>query len=289
MITLAAIYAVISLITTGFSQAFMKGPSEVFSTSKNIAYRNGIISLIALGFIPLFRDTVNFDVKYILLGALIATASYMGLFFYIKAIKHGKVGLVSPVASSSLVFSVLVGVIFLGDYLTVSRAIAIIAVLFGVTLLSINFKSFKNSGLFDKATGIPYAILAALVWGLTIPFFSIPSEKLGPLLFTLVLEGTILVISLITLHIKTEPLKLLGREKSKFPTLVLASILAFVGSFFQNYAYSTQQIIVTVTIISATPLVSIWAGKILHSDRLTKLQYLGAVLAVSGGILAAVF
>src|SRR6202008_1092572 len=74
---------------------------------------------------------------------------------------------------------------------------------------------FKNSGLFDLKSGIVYAFCAAFFWGTTYAFFGIPASKIGVVPFALVLELTVLFMSIINIKLIKKDSIFVPKEKVK--------------------------------------------------------------------------
>lgn len=279
----AIVFSFIAMLGFGLETGVEKKFSKQLGAVKLIIFRN--IFVVAFTFIALvyFINTVTFDIKYLFFGVFISIASYGGIFFFLKALCLGKVGLVSPIVGTRGLLSSFIGIIFFREILTSIQMISILVVFIGIVLSTINFKDFKNSNLLSKKSGIPYAILAAIFWGITFPLFSIPAAVLGAFLFTFILESSILFASLI--HSKVLCISVKNNStpfKQNFVGLLVIGLLGSLGSVFMNLAYATGQISSVSTILSCVPLVALLYGWLVYKEKMKTKQYIAVVLMVIG-------
>jgi len=276
------------MISFGISNALSKEIAEKFGVIAGIVFLNiFVVPLLALGMFVL-RAPFFFDLQYLGIGILIAFAGYLGFVCFMLALKNGRVGVVIPVASAQIIVASIFGSIFLGDELDTLKIATVSTVFIGVVLASVNFRDLRNSDLFSLKSGIPYALLTALIWGIALPLMKFPSEHLGSLFYGLVIEVVVLGSAL---------LQSLGshglwglRELYKKPgrrtmfIVVAATVFTALGTVFTNLAYQTGEISIVSAIRSSSSIVSLLVGAIIYREVLSKQQYLGALI-VSAGIL----
>jgi len=78
-----------------------------------------------------FRELV-----FISIGGLIS--GFLALIFYFEAIRHGKVSIVAPIASTSPLWSVLFAYFLLGESLNLQKLVGALLIVLGITLLSLS-------------------------------------------------------------------------------------------------------------------------------------------------------
>ncbi|MBW6461842.1 MAG: EamA family transporter [DPANN group archaeon] len=112
-----------------------------------------------------------------------------------KALSLGKLGIMSPIANSSIIFTVLFSVLLFNESLTSIKLGSILLIVLGVIFISVNFKDLKNYNIFSLANGIPYALISCVLWGLMFTLYKIPVIVIGPILTALIIEIGIFIIS----------------------------------------------------------------------------------------------
>jgi len=279
----AIFYSLVTLFSWGFENALSKKYSRRLSPSKLVIYRNIVTVFITMSALLVFWKQTNFVFPYILLGFFIAIIAYIGYYFFLKGLETGNLAIVSPISSSRILIATLVGLTFLKDTIKPIQIFFIVIVFFGVALSSFNFRSIRDSGFFDKKSGIPFALLNALIWGIVVPFYSLPSAVLGAFLFSAILETTGLVSSLIQTNSTNKAIILTKTEfKDNGLGLFIIGLSGGLGSIFLNLGYSTGHIGIVSAISSAVPLVAVTYGKFIYKEKLTTAQYSAIALMITG-------
>lgn len=287
----AIIYASAGMVGFGIVNGLAKGLAIKLGELNFIIIRNFFVVLTLLPMIFIFWDKHTFDLEYMFYGVLISIAVYFGYYFFIKGLRVGKVAIVDPVASSRVLISLFIGIIFFEDDLTRVQIISIFGVFTGIILLSVDIKELRNSKMFDKKSGIYFGLLAALIWGVSLPMMSIASTVIGAFLFTLILEGVVLIISSIQIllsqnsHLEVVKLK----DRKVLLLIVLAGIISALGSLLMNLGYETEEISIVSAVTAASSLVSGIFAAIFYKERLKPIQYLGGTLIILGIICIAYF
>jgi transporter family protein len=80
--------------------------------------------------------TLGEPLKVISLGGMLS--GFLGLFFYFEAVRHGKVSIVAPIASTSPFWSVLFAYVLLGEGLNLQKLVGVFLIVVGITLLSLS-------------------------------------------------------------------------------------------------------------------------------------------------------
>jgi len=283
---LAIFYSIISLFGSGLNNGIAKKYTKTIGPTKLIVYRNIFMVTALFIFLLLSIGSATFDIKYMIGAFLLSSFSYFGLFFFYKGLVIGKVGIVAPLSSSRIIISSLIGIILLNEVLTAWQFIIVCIIFIGTIIISINVGSIRQSAILDKKSGVNYAILAALVWGITFPFFSYFSQKLGVLLFALILESAVLFMSSMQTILSKEQIgankKLVRRN---LVGIILLGITGLIGSLFMNFGYETGQISITTAITGANPMVSTIYAMIVYKEKLCKQQTF-AIFLIIGGIVA---
>jgi len=76
------------------------------------------------------------ELVIISLGGMLT--GFLGLLFYFEAVRHGKVSIVAPIASTSPFWSVLFAYVLLGEGLNLQKLVGVLLIVLGITLLSLS-------------------------------------------------------------------------------------------------------------------------------------------------------
>jgi transporter family protein len=76
------------------------------------------------------------ELVFISLGGIVA--GFLAMFFYFEAVRHGKVSIVAPIASTSPLWSVLFAYALLGESLNLQKLVGVFLIVLGMTILSLS-------------------------------------------------------------------------------------------------------------------------------------------------------
>ena len=160
---------------------------------------------------------------------------------------------------------------------------AIVVVLIGIVLISIDFKDLKNSKVKKLAAGVPLAVLTCALWGLVYFLLKIPVNVIGPVLTSLILEAGIMIWSWIHLRIKKEPVRL--PDKKTLLIVCGVAILTALGTLCYNLGIEIAAVSIVVALGFSSPLVATIYGRLVYKEKLGMIQYFG-ILVVLFGVMA---
>lgn len=280
---LGIIFGIISMLGFGLGNAISQIPVKKLGTKKTIFYKNLFISIILLIIVFSFIKNINFSLKYILIAIGIGFLEYIPLLTFYQSLKLGKVGIVSPIASSSVIFTVIFSLIFFKESLTNIQFFSIFLIIFGLITISINFRDFKNSGLFDLSSGVIFALITSFLWGLVYFLTKIPVMIIGPILTSFITEFIIFLSS--SLNIKLSKQNFSLKEKNMIKYLIIIALFTAAGTLFFNLGISVSNVSIVAALTFSNPLISTIYGKIVYKEKLRFSQYLGGLIIVVGIIL----
>ncbi len=231
-----------------------------------LEYLFGVILLIPF----LFFTEINFELNsiyLIIIMGLLHVAAYYGLF---GAIKIGKVSLVSAIAASYTLPTLLLAMFFLNEKLQLYQWLGVFLAVIGIFLVSL-----EKSEKIKISKGVLLALIPlgtfALVFFLYQPITAIFGFAFGVFLFK-----TVVVLTLAPKHLSS--FKVLNKK-----LFLVVLIMALLETIMQiSYAVSTlmEKISLTVPIINAFPAVVFILGYVFLKERLQISQYVGLLLLI---------
>lgn len=284
--SLGIIFGLISMLGFGLGNAISQIPVRKIGNKKTIFYKNMFMSIVLI-IILFFTRNANFSLIYILIAVGIGVLGYITILTFYQSLKIGKVGIVSPITSSSIIFTIIFSIIFFKESLTNIQFFSLFLIILGLITISIDFRDFKKSSLFDMSSGIIFALVTAFLWGLVLFLTKIPILILGPILTAVITEFIIFLSSSINIKISKESFFL--KEKWLIKYLLIIAIFTVAGTLFFNLGINIANVSIVAALASSNPLVSTIYGRIVYKEKLKLFQYLGGILIVLGVIFVSVY
>ena len=199
---------------------------------------------------------------------------------YFKALQLGNVNKVVPVDKSSIVLTILLAFIFLGEPINLWNGLGLVGIAVG-TFLMIEKKDVVNKEVKGKGWFI-YALLAAVFASLTSILGKIGIEGVESNLGTAIRTAVVLVMAWLVVFTKGKQKQVKNISKKEL-FFILLSGLATGGSWLCYYkALHDGLASVVVPIDKLSIVVSIAFSYIVFKEKLTKKAFLGLSLNVIG-------
>lgn len=248
----------------------------VTGVSQSFGLLFGLTVIVISG--QFIAPTLTMD-GYFIPGTIAGIAGFIGLTAFYTGLATGRMGVVSPISSLSVLIP-LVYALIQGERPTQLQTIGIAIAIAG---------AFMASGP-EVKNGLPikpllYALIAAIGFGTALTFIAIGSEVDSLHTMTAMRCASVSICVVIALTFRT----LGGFSKSQIPFLIFIGVADFLANFFLGIATTKGLVSIAMVFGSLFPVVTILlAYKFLH-ERLHRIQYVGIVAALSGVILIAAF
>ncbi|NIP40462.1 MAG: EamA family transporter [Candidatus Aenigmarchaeota archaeon] len=285
-LALGVIFGIISMISFGISTGITKVPLKSIGNQMTIFFRGIFMSLIIF-LVLLFYLPASLSPFYLIIALVIGAIGYFPLFTFYKGLKRGKIGVISPVSNSSIIFTVLFSIVFFGETLNIIQSCAIVLIIIGVFLISVKFRDLKGSDLFKFSSGIPFALMTCLGWGLFFFLVKIPVTSIGPVLTAFIIEFVIMILAGINLKASRIPFKIPDRRILLH--LILLSVFGSGGAIFFNMGISVSSVSIVAALSKSSPWVTILYGRVAYKEKLKAAQYVAILLILAGVILISYF
>ncbi|MBW8360364.1 MAG: DMT family transporter [Weeksellaceae bacterium] len=277
---LAIFITILGHISYGTTNVLWRNPRNEIGTLPLIIIRSLCCFLIflcsyfvltSLQVIP----TPQFTLMDLVRTAGICAVNYFGLFFYLKSIKHAPVSSTIGFGKIGLVIGIIAGYFLYDEEISPLKIFLCIVVLFGVSL--IERSGAQRSSILSK--GLLYTLLSKLFWGtayLYVPFI----EKLGPVLFCVVLEFVVCSLSCILFLTKPSKVVLSRISRRTKYEIALLVILGTAGTFCLNFALANMSVVLFAIIGLIEPVIGLLISTLYHREQLNRLQKIGIGLGV---------
>ncbi len=278
VISIGIIFALISMISYGLADSIARVPAKKLGSQQTLFFRNIIISLSLLVILLFNLDEANFNLAYMGIALGISLIGYIPVIAFFEAIKRGKIGVLSPISRSSVLVTIILSLVFFKESLSGVQLLSIAGILFGVILISVNFKDFKNSQFFKISSGVPLALVAMIGWGLVFFLFKIPVNVLGPVLTAFLVELGLVFYS--GAYIKSNKLSFKIKDKKQWKYLLFAGICGAAGTLFYNLGINAASVSIVASITGCVPLVATIYARLVYKEKLSTIQYFAGIIMV---------
>ena len=211
----------------------------------------------------------------------------IAVLFYYRGLEKGKISLVSPIGSSFSLVTVILSVIFFHEILKPFQIIAIILIILGIILVSINFKEILMIKKITVFSGVKEGVIAMFLWGITYFLIISPIKILGWFIPMLLIKLFSLVFIIFYLIFKRQPIKI-NVQPIFFILLFLTGFLDILASFALTIGIESQYASIIVPVAASYPLVTIIMVRLFLKEKLVLNQVLGIIITILGLILISI-
>ncbi len=241
------------------------------------------VTLVYLLFSP---QSFNLSPEMIGILALVGLLQAVALMFFYKGLEVGLVSVVSPIASSYSLIVVLLGIILLKEQLTTLQGLAILLIILGVPLVSVNLNELlrNRANLFQK--GIKEAFISFFTWGFSY-FLLTPVVREAGWFWPTLVDIFFIVLFLLIWGLLARN-KFLNFQRPSLLAIFSDGFLTSVGylAYSIGLLYSLVSIVTPVSTIF--PVVTIILARIFFKEKLFWNQVLGIAGVIGGLVLLSV-
>jgi len=224
------------------------------------------------------------SLSFTLISTVLITAflSVIGYLSFYKGLQVGKVSVISPVAACWAAITVVLSLVFLGESLTTSQVLGVGLAVGGAVLVSFRLKDLVGLKIRNILTGVEYAVVAMLAWGISFTLIDVIVGGLGwfltMFLLKLVLILYLLVYSFVTKKDIVFPQNIVG-------FIVLIGIFEAIASLAYGLGITSEFTSIVAPISAAFPMVTVILAGIFLKERLEINQKIGIFSILSGLVL----
>lgn len=220
---------------------------------------------------------------FLVLSGLATGASWL---CYFKALQLGDVNKVVPIDKSSTVLTILLAAIFLGEAITVSKAIGIVLLAVG-TLLMIEKKQSSHGN--ESRSWLFYALGSAVFASLTSILGKVGITGVESNLGTAIRTGVVLVMSWAMVFVTGKQTEVRCIPKRELAFICLSGLATGASWLCYYKALQDGLASVVVPIDKLSILVSIGFSYVVFHEKLSRKALLGLLLVVAGTLCMVLF
>jgi drug/metabolite transporter (DMT)-like permease len=235
------------------------------------------VALLAFGVVAAATGAVAAEPGYWPWAVAAGTAGPLGLVAFYAALARGTMGIVAPIAALGVVVPVAAGLIA-GERPAALQLVGVVVAVAGAVLAS--GPELRGGG----GTGpVVLAALAGLCFGLALLFLAGGSEH--DALMTLVGMRLTSVVALAALAVAARSVG--GVRGPDLPALALVGVLDGAANLCYSVAATSGLLSLVAVLSSLYPAVTIVLARVVHGERLARVQQVGVGAALLGVALIA--
>jgi drug/metabolite transporter (DMT)-like permease len=269
-----------SMLAYGFANAYSRPLSLSVGAAQTLFLRGfTICGVLLVAAIPSLIARPNLTAVAGAFG--LGLLGYIPVLAFTHGIKISRLGVVAPIAGTSPLVTVLLAFLFLGTHITAVGWIAIVVVVIANIAVSVDPSNWRQSKLLKLGSGVPFALIAAIGWGLFFFGFIYVTRSLGPWLGSLITE--IGVTTAAGIHIWLTHQKVALQDARK-PAIMVNALLVGGGTLAFAIGVNHYSVSIVTVLSNSTALVSAILGATLFNERLTRLELIagaGMIIGVS--------
>lgn len=239
-----------------------------------------LVSLISLAvYVPFSGQWQNFPYEQLPELMVLTVVSLLALFMFFRALKRGKVSVISPINASYAIFVIPVSMFFFKEQVSSTTLIVLGIIILGIILTSLDIKGILQDGLdkSDLSKGVPSVLINVAILAFWIPFWdNFISDKSWLMSLFLFRVLSVLILSLIILFKKV---KVTIGNRSTMKWIIISALLYSLASVSFDWGFGVTPHTSLVTVLSATFFVpTLLLGQIFLKEKLQPSQWFGVGL-----------
>ncbi|HVQ43490.1 MAG TPA: DMT family transporter [Candidatus Saccharimonadia bacterium] len=279
ILPLSIALGLISMLAYGFANAYSQPLSKSLGAAQTLFLRGlTIVAILTIAALPSLMQPHSWVVM--LATVALGVAGYLPVLAFTHGIKISRLGIVAPIAGTSPLITVLLAYIFLHTSIHTLQWVAIVVIIVANVAVSVDFKNWRQSNLLQRSSGIPYALIATVGWGLFYFFLVSVTTTLGPWLSALLVEIGVTVAAGVHLWLSRRPIPL--RDALRTPVILNAALIC-TGTVAFTLGVRYFNVGIVAALSNSTALISALLGSFMFHERLTRLEK-GAAAAMIVGV-----
>ena len=278
------LYALGAAFFSGLTSVLCKAGVDDVDSEVSTTIRTLVILFISF-IVTFYNESVgsieNLNIKQIIFLILSGISTSLLWICYFKALQLGNVSKVTPIDKTSIVLTLILSMIFLGEKITFIKVISMILILFG-TFLTIN-KVQKDE---KSNSWILYAVLTAIFTSITTIISKIGLKNIDSSLATFIRTIVVLGIMIFVLLFKKKFIYFKYLNKNNLKYIVLSGVSTSLSWLCYFKALQDNEASVVFTIEKMSLVVAITLSYFFLKEKISTKSLIGIIIITIGtGIL----
>lgn len=274
----SVLLGLVSMIAFGLANVFSKPLAKTYGSAQ-LLFERGFAVVVILGLVSI-PTMHNLLYGWAALGALaLGMAGYLPVLAFTKGVKESPLGVVTPIAGTAALITVLLSVLLLGVQINSAQWAAIVVVVAANIAVSVDIKNWRSSRVLHKGSGVPYAIIASLGWGVFF-FALVPlADTLGPWLAAFLTELGVVVAAGLHILVAKAPIRF---RDALAPSVVGNGVMICVGTLAYTIGVRYCNVPIVATLSNSTAIISTALGVILYQEHVKRIDRIAGTIMIVG-------
>ena len=213
----------------------------------------------------------------LLSAALLTLLEYVFLY---KSFESGKVSLVTPIASSYPILTILLSIIFLHEILSFFQMVSVVLILIGIVTVSLNMGEIKKMRIAASTRGLDYAFLSLLASSILFTILGFLVKELGWFMPIFLMKIFVVIYMFSYLTVKGREITFSGNGIKLFVVLIgFLEVFAYLMYGLGAFTFLNS---IVVPISATYPLVTIILARVFFREKILRTQWLGIFSIIIG-------
>lgn len=237
-------------------------------------------SIILIPFVV--SDLKNITQSQYITLIILGLANFASGYIHFKALQIGKLSVVEIIMSIELPLTILLGILVFKESLSLWQIFLIFILFIGIILISIDTTKINKKDFLEKGS------LLAIFSGVLIAIVNFGSasqaKEISPLMALWIpwfVCGLICFALLSQNNLKT----FFRRSANNWFLVLIMVIVDLLAWTSYVFAVAKEELSITIAITESYVVIALALGIIINKEKITKIQYFGAALAVCGSLL----
>lgn len=270
----------------GTSDFLANSASEKIGHSKTFFWSQ--IAGLALIVLLVFLTSPSFAIAPYLIGlTMLGGVAYaLGYLFFYKGFEIGNVSVVSAVVNLQVIFIIIISLLR-GQSLTTLQIPAILLLILGVSLVSVNLNDLKK-GSISLLKGVKETLIATVMFGIFYwPLNEFIVEQADWLAIGFITKLTAIIVVFLIAFFQKESMSIQKVTKRLIVLISAVGLLEAVGVLSVTYGQSYGDGIIVAPISSALTIITVGLAMLFLKERISKIQGLGIIMVITGIVMTA--
>ncbi len=278
VILFAILFGLLSMVCYGLANAFSQSLAKRLGPAQFLFLRGlTIVAMLAVVCIPTYAHSHNWPEVLFAFG--IGFTGYLPPLAFMHGLRVSKIGIVAPIANAAPLITVLLSFFILNVPVHGVQWLAIALIVTANAATAINFRDFRQSNLVKLESGVPYGMIAALLWGAGAFLMIYPNRAIGPWQTALFAELGVTVAACIHVLMRRERIQ--WRETTNW-RLIRNGVLIALGTLAFGIGVSHFNIGIVASLSNANAVVSALAAVAFYHEVLTRREKITAAILAIG-------
>lgn len=274
----------VALVCWAFGDFFIQKTSRSYGIWTSLFCIVFSATIVLLPFV--IKDmSVLFSIHNLPLLLLMSITTCVVAILEFKAFQVGKMVIVEPIMSFELPLTVLLGVLFLKESLSILQVVLVGVAFFGILLTS--YKKNISAIKFSLEKGVVLAAMSVFIMAFVNLTTGLASQSVGAV--GAIWFGSLFIAIICVIHFSvTRSWKLFFRNIKKYPKESIAVAVFDNGAWLAYGAAVTLiPISIAITISEGYIVLAMILGVILNKERISRYQWVGAAISLGAVMILA--